>query len=83
MSLIVRLSFAGGGGERVLWTAVGTIESDFPSMDIFIYTANVGKSDADIIESARVFLHFVLRLNYSTCYCSQNLVWSSMVAISS
>lgn len=52
--MFISSSFAGGGGERVLWTAVGAIEAEFPAIDIFIYTANVAMSDASIIELARV-----------------------------
>lgn len=38
----------------MLWTAVGAMESEYPAIDIFIYTADVSQSDASIIESARV-----------------------------
>lgn len=49
------LSNAGGGGERVLWMAIKSLQSSFPKSRILIYCAPyLGVSDDEIVKRAEV-----------------------------
>ncbi len=47
---------AGGGGERVLWTAIRAIQSQYnpEKVRIYIYTGDVNVAPETILENARV-----------------------------
>ena len=44
---------AGGGGERVLWRAIYTMQQRFPTLKFVVYTGDIGRSPGQILEKAR------------------------------
>lgn len=52
-------SDAGGGGERVLWTAIGAIQNAYPGIKIFIYTAKNDLPAESIMQAAKVTGHLI------------------------
>lgn len=57
-------SHAGGGGERVLWTALKAIQDEYPEARCVVYTGDVGVSSAEFV--ARVRERFGLNIDQST-----------------
>ncbi|XP_041359007.1 GDP-Man:Man(3)GlcNAc(2)-PP-Dol alpha-1,2-mannosyltransferase-like isoform X2 [Gigantopelta aegis] len=51
---------AGGGGERVLWTAIRALQKKYPSIQCVIYTGDVDARPADIIDRARQRFNIVI-----------------------
>lgn len=51
---------AGGGGERVLWTAVLALHNTYPKYKIYIYTGDVDASPSEIIKRAHQRFNIVL-----------------------
>jgi len=51
-------SNAGGGGERVLWTAVKTIQKEFPEVISVIYSGDTDVTPAIILENVQVILPY-------------------------
>ncbi|KAF9429890.1 asparagine-linked glycosylation protein [Podila epigama] len=54
---------AGGGGERVLWTAIRDIQEKYPGVISIVYTGDKGVTKADILE--RVKTRFNIELDPS------------------
>lgn len=52
---------AGGGGERVLWSAINAISESHPEYHCIVYTGDNDISDASILETAR--LRFGMEVN--------------------
>jgi alpha-1,2-mannosyltransferase len=50
-------SNAGGGGERVLWTAVRTIQKENPEVISVIYSGDVDVTPSIILENVEVYPH--------------------------
>lgn len=50
-------SNAGGGGERVLWTAIKTIQTQFPHVISIVYSGDVDVTPEAILESVHVLHH--------------------------
>jgi len=48
------ISNAGGGGERVLWTAVSAVQRTEPDIITVIYTGDVDTSKQGILDSVKV-----------------------------
>lgn len=44
---------AGGGGERVLWIAIKTLQVKYPGIKCLVYTGDLGVTGNDIMEKAR------------------------------
>jgi alpha-1,2-mannosyltransferase len=47
-------SNAGGGGERVLWTAIKAIQKDFPEVISVVYSGDIDVDASDILENVHV-----------------------------
>jgi alpha-1,2-mannosyltransferase len=56
------LSNAGGGGERVLWTAIRDVQRDFPNVICAVYTGDVEATKEQIINKVKVCI-----LGYRGC----------------
>eukprot|EP00056_Hartaetosiga_gracilis_P004029 m.70666 g.70666 ORF g.70666 m.70666 type:complete len:529 (+) comp11674_c1_seq1:99-1685(+) len=54
---------AGGGGERVLWTAINAVHNEFPSNHCVVYTGDKGVTEEDILQNAQS--RFGIRLDGS------------------
>jgi alpha-1,2-mannosyltransferase len=52
-------SNAGGGGERVLWTAVKIIQKTFPQVISVIYSGDTDVTPTTIFENVQVFNVYV------------------------
>ncbi|GJJ15736.1 hypothetical protein Clacol_010014 [Clathrus columnatus] len=57
---------AGGGGERVLWTAVAYMQREYPDIISVIYSGDKGVTKKDIIE--KVASRFSISLNPQTLH---------------
>ena len=57
-------SNAGGGGERVLWTAIAYLQREDPQVVSVIYTGDIGVSKEEIV--AKVKQRFGISLNPHT-----------------
>ncbi|XP_059171882.1 GDP-Man:Man(3)GlcNAc(2)-PP-Dol alpha-1,2-mannosyltransferase-like [Physella acuta] len=51
---------AGGGGERVLWVAVRSIQKRYPAVQCVIFTGDTGASPEEILDRARQRFNIVL-----------------------
>ena len=49
-------SNAGGGGERVLWTAVKTIQKEYPEVISVIYSGDTDVTPTIILENVQVII---------------------------
>lgn len=47
-------SNAGGGGERVLWTAIRDVQKEFPNVICAVYTGDIEASKEQIINKVKV-----------------------------
>ena len=47
-------SDAGGGGERVLWTAIRDVQKEFPQVVCVVYTGDVEATKEQIINKVKV-----------------------------
>lgn len=56
IQLCMSFSNAGGGGERVLWTAVAHMQRTHPDIMCVIYSGDKGVGKEDIIEKVKVYL---------------------------
>ena len=48
------ISHAGGGGERVLWSAVRAIQTHFPGCHCVVYTGDMDAAPNEILSRAQV-----------------------------
>lgn len=51
---------AGGGGERVLWTAIRDVQTDYPDIISVVYTGDTDASKNEILEKVRTRFHINL-----------------------
>ena len=51
---------AGGGGERVLWAIVQVLQTNFPELDVVIYTGDVSATPAQILAKVSLDLKMIL-----------------------
>ena len=54
MGVLTETSNAGGGGERVLWTAIAHIQRDHKDIVCVVYTGDTDASKQDIIDNVQV-----------------------------
>lgn len=47
-------SNAGGGGERVLWTAIRDVQKEFPNVVCAVYTGDTDATKDQIIKKVKV-----------------------------
>lgn len=47
-------SNAGGGGERVLWTAIKAIQKEFPKVISVVYSGDTDVTPETILDNVRV-----------------------------
>ena len=52
--LIRYISNAGGGGERVLWTAIAYLQRTEPQLAMVVYTGDIDVSRERIVENVKV-----------------------------
>lgn len=52
--LIYNPSNAGGGGERVLWTAIRDVQKEFPNVICVVYTGDLEATKEQIINKVKV-----------------------------
>lgn len=52
--LIRCISNAGGGGERVLWTAIAHLQRTAPQLVMVVYTGDVDVNREHIVEKVKV-----------------------------
>ncbi|KAH9523177.1 asparagine-linked glycosylation protein [Bulinus truncatus] len=51
---------AGGGGERVLWVAIRSVQKRYPNIQCVVYTGDIDASSAEILDRARQRFNIVL-----------------------
>lgn len=49
-----RISNAGGGGERVLWTAIAALQRNEPDVISVVYSGDIDASKEEIIDKVKV-----------------------------
>jgi alpha-1,2-mannosyltransferase len=69
-----RNSNAGGGGERVLWTAIALMQRTEPDVISVVYSGDAGASKEQIIAKAKVRVVFSRACNVSATYRFGGLV---------
>lgn len=52
--MVVKNSNAGGGGERVLWTAIRDVQKEFPHVVCVVYTGDTDASKEQILFKVKV-----------------------------
>lgn len=66
-------SHAGGGGERVLWTAIKAIQDEYPEARCVVYTGDVGVTPAQFV--ARVRERFGLNIDETVDFIHLGRRW--------
>lgn len=54
-------SNAGGGGERVLWTALRDVQRDFSNVICVVYTGDIEATKEQIISKVKVLFSAIFR----------------------
>lgn len=52
---------AGGGGERVLWTAIRALQKKYPKVQCIVYTGDTDTTGQEILDKARQRFNIVLK----------------------
>jgi ALG11 mannosyltransferase N-terminus len=63
------LSSAGGGGERVLWTAIAALQRTDPDVLSVVYSGDIDASKEQIISKVKVNLDYYQRFNCPPLLC--------------
>ena len=67
-------SNAGGGGERVLWTAIAALQRTDPDVLSVIYTGDIDASKGKIIAKVKVKVAVTIKLSISSIYQMNNIL---------
>lgn len=57
-------SNAGGGGERVLWTAIRDVQREFPNVICVVYTGDLEATKEQIISKVKVVQLYQSKCEY-------------------